>query len=207
MRASRCLDFRWRCPKWKNSIPNPARRRTRTGSTSCLTRLPRSSSPNGQKQLTLASARVSLLSPTDFIPSDLYISFSFQSRCSPPPDSLVLPFLSPSSCTASHYSARYYIASSSLYVHFFLVSSSSQPRKLTVRTIIPGVLAVSSMHSEPLNAFASLYAASSREQLFKEYPWIDPNVLKYYVIVHDVNRGDLSTSVFFPVIILYCLFS
>lgn len=55
-----------------------------------------------------------------------------------------------------------------------------------------GLMAVSTAHPEPLNALASLYAATSPTELYKDQPYMDPNVLRYYVVVHDVRNGDLS---------------
>jgi hypothetical protein len=52
-----------------------------------------------------------------------------------------------------------------------------------------GIIAVSTSNPEPLNAFAALYEATSPENLFAQAPWVDRNVLRYYVLVHDLSTG------------------
>ena len=59
-------------------------------------------------------------------------------------------------------------------------------------------MAVSTAHPEPLNALASLYAATSPTELYKDQPYMDPNVLRYYVVVHDVRNGDLAECAHSP---------
>lgn len=53
------------------------------------------------------------------------------------------------------------------------------------------ILAVSNRSPDPMNAFASLYAATQPEacEAFTSRPYVDPNVLRYYVLVHDSSQG------------------
>ena len=55
---------------------------------------------------------------------------------------------------------------------------------------VPGIIAVSTSSPEPLNAFAALYDETSPERLFRDKPWVDPGVLRYYVLVHDLSTGS-----------------
>ncbi|CAO1632429.1 unnamed protein product [Parajaminaea phylloscopi] len=60
------------------------------------------------------------------------------------------------------------------------------------------ILAVSNLSPDPLNAFASLYAATQAQncELFSAHPYVDSNVLRYYVLLHDISQGaDLSESI------------
>lgn len=54
------------------------------------------------------------------------------------------------------------------------------------------MLAVSASHPEPFNALAALYAATSPTELYKDRPYADPHILRYYVVVHDMQNGDLE---------------
>lgn len=69
------------------------------------------------------------------------------------------------------------------------VSYSLLEAKDTFKRSITGMLAVSTANPEPLNAFAELYEATSPDKLFADKPWVDPNVLRYYVLVHDATVG------------------
>lgn len=53
------------------------------------------------------------------------------------------------------------------------------------------LLAVSSQSPDPLNALASLYAATQAQSCdaFGGRPYVDPNVLRYYVLIHDCAQG------------------
>lgn len=53
-----------------------------------------------------------------------------------------------------------------------------------------GVIAVSSLHPDPIEAVSRLYE-SQKVPLFDK-GFVDPNVLKYYVLVHDCQLGDFS---------------
>lgn len=52
-----------------------------------------------------------------------------------------------------------------------------------------GMLAVSTSNPEPLNAFAELYDRTSPEKLYHDKPHMDPHVLRFYVLVHDLSAG------------------
>ncbi|EPQ31061.1 uncharacterized protein PFL1_01250 [Pseudozyma flocculosa PF-1] len=63
------------------------------------------------------------------------------------------------------------------------------------------LLAVSSASPDPMNDFARLYetaaaSSSSSGGPFAAHPFIDPNVLRYYLLLHDVHTSgpDLSQS-------------
>lgn len=58
------------------------------------------------------------------------------------------------------------------------------------------LLAVSSASPDPMNDFARLYETSSQQQPFPAHPYINPDTLKYYVLIHDVRTSgtDLSGS-------------
>ncbi|PWN20691.1 hypothetical protein BCV69DRAFT_312642 [Microstroma glucosiphilum] len=59
------------------------------------------------------------------------------------------------------------------------------------------LLAVSSQSPDPLNALASLYAATQAQNCdaFGGRPYMDPNVLRYYVLIHDCAKGaDVEQS-------------
>lgn len=69
------------------------------------------------------------------------------------------------------------------------MSARVQSNLLAADIVFQGILAVSTSNPEPLNAFAELYDATSPEKLFADRPWVDPNVLRYYVLVHDSTLG------------------
>ncbi|KAL4400804.1 hypothetical protein ACI68E_002124 [Malassezia pachydermatis] len=56
------------------------------------------------------------------------------------------------------------------------------------------ILAVSSREADPLNALAKLYEESSKGDMFAKHPFLDPSLLRCYVLVHDVSEsgGDMS---------------
>lgn len=58
------------------------------------------------------------------------------------------------------------------------------------------LLAVSSTSPDPMNDFAKLYEASSHPSPFPAHPYINPDTLKYYVLIHDVRTSgaDLTSS-------------
>lgn len=58
------------------------------------------------------------------------------------------------------------------------------------------LLAVSSASPDPMNDFAKLYEASSHPHPFPGHPYINPDTLKYYVLIHDVRSSgtDLASS-------------
>ncbi|UZJ55920.1 hypothetical protein CBS101457_005240 [Exobasidium rhododendri] len=61
------------------------------------------------------------------------------------------------------------------------------------------LLVVSADSSDPMNAFASLFEASQIGscQTFTLRPYVDPLILRYYVLLHDVSKSgsDLSESI------------
>ena len=69
---------------------------------------------------------------------------------------------------------------------------------LTTR-LCPVLLVVSAQSSDPMNAFASLFEASQAHacRVFTHRPYVDPLILRYYVILHDVSKSgsDLTESV------------
>ena len=62
-------------------------------------------------------------------------------------------------------------------------------------TINIGLLATTTANPEPLNALASLYSATSATRLATDKPYVDPTILRYYVVLHDVRNGDLDEYV------------
>ncbi|CDU25237.1 uncharacterized protein SPSC_05071 [Sporisorium scitamineum] len=58
------------------------------------------------------------------------------------------------------------------------------------------LLAVSSASPDPMNDFAKLYEATSQSTPFPAHPYINPDTLKYYVLIHDVRTSgtDLASS-------------
>lgn len=61
--------------------------------------------------------------------------------------------------------------------------------------LLLGLITVSTTNPEPLNAFAALYEATMPEKLFATRPWVDPGVLRYYVLVHDLTTGPVDEYV------------
>ena len=49
---------------------------------------------------------------------------------------------------------------------------------------------VSTAHPEPLNAFADLYERTTPDKLFPGKPYMDGNILRFYVLVHDLRQGS-----------------
>lgn len=69
------------------------------------------------------------------------------------------------------------------------------------------ILAISSQSPDPLNALASLHEASTTSPAFSQRPYMDPNVLRYYVLLHDVGKSgeDLTELVqpgFNPILVI-----
>lgn len=58
------------------------------------------------------------------------------------------------------------------------------------------LLAVSSASPDPMNDFAKLYETSCQQNPFAKHPYINPDTLKYYVLIHDVRTSgsDLAGS-------------
>jgi trafficking protein particle complex subunit 8 len=58
------------------------------------------------------------------------------------------------------------------------------------------VLAVSSNNPDPLNAFARLYEQSKKSDVFAKQPFVESNILRCYLVVHDTAAlgTDMSRS-------------
>ncbi|SNX85279.1 uncharacterized protein MEPE_03988 [Melanopsichium pennsylvanicum] len=58
------------------------------------------------------------------------------------------------------------------------------------------LLAVSSASADPMNDFAKLYEATTQSSPFPAHPYINPDTLRYYVLIHDVRTSgsDLASS-------------
>ena len=58
------------------------------------------------------------------------------------------------------------------------------------------LLAVSSASPDPMNDFAKLYEVATQASPFPAHPYINPDTLKYYVLLHDVRTSgsDLASS-------------
>lgn len=50
-------------------------------------------------------------------------------------------------------------------------------------------MAISSSNRDPLNTMAQLYDRVNSSKLFSSRPYMDPTVLRYFVVVHDVGSG------------------
>jgi hypothetical protein len=57
-----------------------------------------------------------------------------------------------------------------------------------------GLLVTSTSHPEPLNALSDLYASTSTPAFMSDRPYVDPNALRYYVVLHDVRNGNMIES-------------
>lgn len=61
------------------------------------------------------------------------------------------------------------------------------------------MLVVSANSSDPMNAFAALFEASEAHacRAFTLRPFVDPHILRYYVLIHDISYSgpDLSESI------------
>ena len=56
--------------------------------------------------------------------------------------------------------------------------------------------ATSASHPEPLNALASLYESTSPARLSTadRHAFVDPNILRYYVVIHDARKSKIEDS-------------
>lgn len=59
------------------------------------------------------------------------------------------------------------------------------------------ILAVSSNNADPLNAFARLYEQSKKADVFAKQPFLESNILRCYLVVHDTASlgTDMSRSI------------
>jgi len=71
-----------------------------------------------------------------------------------------------------------------------LDSFSSQPFVASSRFLrLPVILAISSSNRDPMNAMAKLYDRLNQSKFYGQRPFMDPSVLRYFVVVHDVGGG------------------
>ena len=58
-----------------------------------------------------------------------------------------------------------------------------------------GILVVSTRHPDPMHAFASLSSRqnsiqNSSDKNKQSYSWFSNNILRYYLLLHDVSDGE-----------------
>ena len=91
-----------------------------------------------------------------------------------------------------------HVQSSSLYTLFMsrlLCSSIISPHETFLHPVAC-VMAVNASHSDPVEALRSMYAHSNSGS--RSLPlWVNPEYLRYYVLVHDDDRDDFSRSTHF----------
>ncbi|KAL3474005.1 ER-golgi trafficking TRAPP I complex 85 kDa subunit-domain-containing protein [Aspergillus californicus] len=79
-----------------------------------------------------------------------------------------------------------------LYLRQLLSIASASPHE-TFRHPVASVIAISSRNTAPLESLRQLYADTNNGQR-KVPDWIHPEYLRYYVLVHDEDRDDISES-------------
>ncbi|RDW79194.1 TRAPP III-specific subunit 85 family protein [Aspergillus mulundensis] len=79
-----------------------------------------------------------------------------------------------------------------LYLRQLLSIASVSPHE-TFRHPVASVIAISSRNSAPLESLRQLYADTNNGQR-KVPEWIHPEYLRYYVLVHDEDRDDITAS-------------
>ncbi|KAL5336407.1 ER-golgi trafficking TRAPP I complex 85 kDa subunit-domain-containing protein [Aspergillus crustosus] len=79
-----------------------------------------------------------------------------------------------------------------LYLRQLLSIGSASPHE-TFRHPVATVIAISSRNTAPLESLRQLYADTNSGQR-KVPDWIHPEYLRYYVLVHDEDRDDISES-------------
>lgn len=82
-------------------------------------------------------------------------------------------------------------------IHFLPTARFPVPCLRRTPSPPPVLLAVSTRSPDPLNAFSSLFSGTQPQNcdLFQHSPFIDPNVLRYYVLLHDESQNaDLEES-------------
>lgn len=84
---------------------------------------------------------------------------------------------------------------SSIYKLFLrqLLSASPVSAHETFRHPVACVIAISSRNDTPLESLRQLYADTSNGDK-KMPPWVHPEYLRYYVLVHDEDRDDITES-------------
>lgn len=86
-------------------------------------------------------------------------------------------------------------STSSIYKFFLhqLLSASPVSSHETFRHPVACVIAISSRNTAPLESLRQLYADTSNGDK-KMPPWIHSEFLRYYVLVHDEDRDDITES-------------
>ncbi|CBF78642.1 hypothetical protein AN7311.2 [Aspergillus nidulans FGSC A4] len=79
-----------------------------------------------------------------------------------------------------------------LYLRQLLSIASASPHE-TFRHPVASVIAISSRNPAPLESLRQLYADTNTGPQ-KVPDWIHPEYLRYYVLVHDEDRDDISAS-------------
>ncbi|KAI9375651.1 ER-golgi trafficking TRAPP I complex 85 kDa subunit-domain-containing protein [Aspergillus egyptiacus] len=79
-----------------------------------------------------------------------------------------------------------------LYLRQLLSIASASPHE-TFRHPVACVIAISSRNTAPLESLRELYADTNNGKR-KVPDWIHPEYLRYYVLVHDEDRDDISES-------------
>lgn len=86
-------------------------------------------------------------------------------------------------------------STSSIYKLFLrrLLSASPVSSHETFRHPVACVIAISSRNHAPLESLRKLYADTNNGDK-KVPPWVHPDYLRYYVLVHDEDRDDITES-------------
>ncbi|KAJ9296532.1 hypothetical protein DTO271G3_5230 [Paecilomyces variotii] len=79
-----------------------------------------------------------------------------------------------------------------LFLRRLLSSSTATPHE-TFRHPVACVIAISSRNPSPLESLRQLYAETSQGSR-RPPPWMHPEYLRYYVLVHDEDRDDITES-------------
>ncbi|KAL6231131.1 hypothetical protein BDW75DRAFT_233876 [Aspergillus navahoensis] len=79
-----------------------------------------------------------------------------------------------------------------LYLRQLLSIASTSPHE-TFRHPVASVIAISSRNPAPLESLRELYADTNNGPR-KVPDWVHPEYLRYYVLVHDEDRDDISAS-------------
>ncbi|CAO1623963.1 unnamed protein product [Sympodiomycopsis kandeliae] len=78
-----------------------------------------------------------------------------------------------------------------------ILQSKAVNRHETFGHPVAVLLTVSTRSADPLNAFSSLFSATQTQNcdVFQNSPFVDPNILRYYVLLHDESQGaDIEES-------------
>lgn len=88
---------------------------------------------------------------------------------------------------AEHETFNHPVAGQSNVFFGSLATGLSLMPLLTVSTSV--ILAISSSNRDPMNAMAQLYDRLNQSTFYSQRPFMDPIVLRYFVVVHDVGGG------------------